>query len=272
MTRHKDKIDWYQGVQRLLFSYFNSDLKLLGFSQIFKPLVHCFFLLLNDDFEHNVVTQLKAVQAEYARLFGVDIEKEDGLLLVFFVLFESSGPHRFNQDYANVAVKSKWPQSAEVRVVGLPIGNTPDESTVTKDFNFHKHTFIKNRTQTYFVGGNKQVSLVNAQSMERGQRVNLADVDCFRDTIRKSMYTHLVPHLERRFNILLWKNQEYRNSKRRNLWSFFGGDNGKPKGNANELTPPERLQFNVAEIYMMVGNYEAAGNEFKALAQQFAVS
>ena len=267
--KHKDKLSWYPNVQKLLFNYFHAEVKLLGFSQLFKPLLHCLFLQWSDNFDHSVAIQLQTFRHEYSRLFGMELESEEGLLMVFYVLFDESSSGHLHQAHATTAIRSKWPSSVELRVVGMPVINQVTESTITKQFNFHKHTFIKNRIQFYFIGGNQQVSSVHP--VEQRQDVNLADVDVFRKTLRESIYNHFVPHFECRLNSLLSKHSEYRNSKKKNLWSFFTGDGGRTKANGNEITPHERNQFNIAELYLMIGNYEAAGNEFKALVQLFAV-
>ena len=272
INNNSDKICWFEKLQNLLFSYMHADLKELGFSQIYKPLFFTLFLKLGDGLEKNAGKQAEKMRDEYRRLFGVELEREENLFVLVFVLYDYKPGVRFPFEQTNLSVRSKWPLSVELKVVPLPINNLKSENVLSKEFRFQKHIYLKNKIQTYSLNETMQMSSLNISDVDRCKKLNLADVDVFRETILKNIFAYFIAFFEKWFNQLLAKNLEVRLSKRKGFWGIFGGETSKPRANPNEITVSERQQFNVAEMYLMIGNYENAGFEFKSLAQSFLVS
>lgn len=271
INKNQDKITWFSNLQKMLFSYLNSDLRDLTFSNIYKPVMFTLFIAYNQNFERNVLSQLTYVRAEYHRLFSTDLEREEGLFILFFVLFEAADKDKINMEQVNLMLKSKWSQSIDIKIIGLPINNKSPNDQITTEFKFQKHIFLKNKIHTYFSGDNLQISSINIKNSDRCQKLNFNDIDGFRDSIRKNIYTYFIPFYEKKMNLLLSQNLETRNAKKKSVWSFFTNESTKTKGNPNDFSTQEKTQFNVAENFFVIGNYELAAAEFKSLAHSFAV-
>jgi hypothetical protein len=158
-----------------------------------------------------------------------------------------------------------------MRVVYLQVNTPVTDNVFSTDFPFQKHIYLKNKIQTYCLSENLQISSANINDADRCKKLNLADVDAFRDAVRKHVFAYFVGFFEKWFNGMLSRNLDFKNSKKKSFWSIFGGETGKPRTNPNEVSPPERLHFNVAEFFLMTGNFEMAANEFKAIANAFTV-
>lgn len=230
-----------------------------------------FFIKFGDDLETRADNQFKFVQKEYQRLFDTEIMQEEALFVMIFVLYEAKSGFVFPVEQASMAIRTRWPQSVTLRIIPLPIGNPITENVLSSDFPFQKHIYLKNKIQTYSIHESLQISSTNVSDADRCKKLNLADVDLFRDTIRKTLFGYFVGFFERWFNALLVRNMDIKGAKKKSFWSIFGGETNKSVSNPNEITPPEKHQFIVGELFLMSGGFENAANEFKSLAQAFVV-
>lgn len=271
MNANADKISWFSKIQQVIFSYFHSDLKVLGFSQVYRPLFLALFLKSNENLEKMAQQQFENLQNKYSNLFGNEIDKEETLLIFIFLLMDSKTKQVYREDQATLIIRSKWPQTMELRVIPIKVNNERTDNSLASEFRFQKHIYLKNKIQTYHISESIQISSLNISDADRCKKINSVDVDLFRETIRKNIYAVFVPFFEKYFNSQLSKMQEIKLSKKKNFWSIFGGETSKPRQNPNEISSQERLQFNIAEMFLIVGNYDSAAIEFKAVAQAFVV-
>lgn len=230
-----------------------------------------FFIKYDSDLGTKADNQFKFIQKEYQRLFDMEIMQEEALFVMIFVMYEAKSVVSFPAEQVNLDIRARWPQSVTLRIVPLPVGNPITENVLSSEFPFQKHIYLKNKIQTYSINENLQISSTNVSDADRCKKLNLADVDLFRDTIRKTLFSYFVGFFERWFNALLVRNMDIKGAKKKSFWSIFGGDTTKSVANPNEITPPEKHQFIVGELFLMSGGFESAANEFKSLAQAFVV-
>lgn len=276
MTANRDHINWYDEVQRTLMSYFHKSLKDLQFSIGCRPLVIVsVFTYDEQDFEAKVQKRSNYLVKQYKAVFGQDIWENIHLSLLTLVMFDISDA-RLSADEGDLE-RRLMPLANLVKRhshVKIPINNpqkSQSQELFDTNFDFASHVYLKNRIAAYNINGAEKLNANAVRPEDRGKQINRYDAVIIRDNIEKSLNDGLPSALKLLATHLLTSITLVKKNKKKNFWSFFGGNRAERNVREQDLEQTLMVHsFNLAELYFSLENYELAAAEFKNMVNVYS--